>query len=194
MSRSVSTALAVLVAAVALALFIASLAGCGGPPPPSTTTTPPPPGPGATAQLILGGVAADAGVMVPLRDGDRVPLVAGAQGGFHVWLRWGVRDLPPGTVTLERSARRVRDDAVVLRFDGRVDVGAAAGDGWYDAPSPIPMFMCPTPIGISIVDEPIHFQLRVLDDGGAELARQGVTLVPSCPDAQRDFCTRICTG
>ena len=30
--------------------------------------------------------------------------------------------------------------------------------------------------------------------GDAELARAAVTVVPRCPDAQRDFCMRICTG
>ena len=56
------------------------------------------------------------------------------------------------------------------------------------------MFMCPSPIGISVVDVPIDFTLRLLGAGDAELARAAITLVPRCPEAQRDFCTRICTG
>lgn len=131
--------------------------------------------------------------MAPLVDGQDVPLVAGAQGGFHVWLELRLRDLGAGAVTLERSAHRVSDGAVVLRYDSPLQVGPAGPDGWWQA-AEFPMFMCPTPIGISIVDVPIAYQLRLVDDGGAELARAGVTLLPRCPDAQRDFCLRICTG
>jgi len=131
-----------------------------------------------------------------LADGQDATLVEGAQGGFHVWMQYAVRGVPASTVTLERSARRVSDGAVVLVYRGDVDVGAPdpANDGWWTAPSPIPMFMCPSPIGISVVDVPIAFTLRLVGAGDAELARADLTLVPRCPDAQRDFCTRICTG
>jgi hypothetical protein len=49
--------------------------------------------------------------------------------------------------------------------------------------------MCPSPIGIAVVDVPIVFQLRMAGD-----VTQSVTLVPHCPVEQRDFCNRICTG
>jgi hypothetical protein len=161
--------------------------GCSGPvvKPPATgpITTSPPTAP-VPATLAIDGYT----------DGQDVTLVPGAQGGFHVWMQWRVRDLPPSTVTLERSAHRVSDDAVVLVYRGAVDIGAPDADGWWRAPAPIPMFMCPSPIGISIVDTPIDYTLRLVGDDGAELARAGITLVPHCPDDQRDFCTRICTG
>jgi hypothetical protein len=163
------------------------VAGCSAAPPPSTgkppsDTTPPP-----SAEMSL----------LMLSDGQDATLVEGAQGGFHVWLSYAVRGAA-GAFTLERDAARVSDGAVVLRYRGPIDVGAPddpdTTGGWWTAPSPIPMFMCPTPIGISIVDEPIAFTLRLLDDADVERARAAVTLVPRCPDAQRDFCTRICTG
>ena len=134
--------------------------------------------------------------VLTLTDGQDDTLVEGAQGGFHVWMQYAVRALPAGTYTLERTAHRASDGAVVLVFRGDVDIGAPApgDDGWWTAPAPIPMFMCPSPIGISVVDVPIDFTLRVLGPGDAELARAAITLVPRCPDAQRDFCTRICTG
>ena len=129
-----------------------------------------------------------------LSDGQDDTLVEGAQGGFHVWMQYAVKGMAPATVTLERSANRVSDGAVVFVYRGDVDVGAAAA---MTAGGPrrraIPMFMCPSPIGISVVDVPIEFTLRMLD-GDAELARAAITLVPRCPDAQRDLCTRICTG
>ena len=138
----------------------------------------------ATATLTIDGYV----------DGQDVTLVEGAQGGFHVWMQYDVRDLAPSTVTLERTATRASDGAVVLVYRGDVDIGAPGADGTWTAPAPIPMFMCPAPIGITVVDTPIDFRLRLLDDAGAELARAAITLVPHCPDAQADFCTRICNG
>ena len=164
-------------------ILLTLLAGCGPLPPPSAH--PPDLGPAAAP--------AEMSVLM-LADGQDATLVEGAQGGFHVWLSYAVRGLSAGTVTLERTARRVSDGAVVLVYRGDVDVGAPGDDGWWDAPSPIPMFMCPSPIGLSIVDVPIALTLRMLGPGDAELARAAVTVVPRCPDAQRDFCTRICTG
>ena len=167
---------------VTLALFAA--VGCT----PAAPPAPPPPviapTPGASAEMAL----------LMLTDGQDDTLVEGAQGGFHVWMQYAVRDLPAGSVTLERTAHRVSDGAIVLRYRGEVDVGAPDADGWWTAPAPIPMFMCPSPIGLSVVDVPIEFALRLLGDGDVELARAAITLVPRCPDGQRDFCTRICTG
>lgn len=131
-------------------------------------------------------------VVLALVDGQDDTLVPGAQGGFHVWMQYAVRDLAPGTFTLERSAHRASDGAVVLVYRGDVDIGAPDAGGWWTAPAPIPMFMCPSPIGISVVDVPLEFTLRLVGD--AELARTSITLTPRCPDDQRDFCTRICTG
>ncbi|MCA1665012.1 MAG: hypothetical protein LC659_12205 [Myxococcales bacterium] len=165
-------------------LLLALLAGCSAPPP----------GEHAPPNLSPAPVVAGEMTVLTLTDGQDDTLVEGAQGGFHVWMQYAVRSLPAGAYTLERSAHRASDGAVVLVFRGAVDVGAAAADGWWTAPAPIPMFMCPSPIGISVVDVPIDFTLRLLGAGDAELARAAITLVPRCPDAQRDFCTRICTG
>ena len=163
-------------------ILLTLVAGCSAAPPPAdhprTDLAPAP-----TAEMSL----------LALADGQDATLVEGAQGGFHVGLSYAVRGAA-GSFTLERNARRVSDGAVVLRYRGAIDVGAPDADGWWTVPSPIPMFMCPTPIGISVVDEPIKLSLRLLDDADVELARTEVTVVPRCPDAQRDFCTRICTG
>ena len=164
-------------------VMLVVLLGCSAarPPAPPTRATPITATP---ATLTIDGYA----------DGQDVTLVAGAQGGFHVWMQYDVRDLAPSTVTLERTATRASDGAVVLVYRGDVDVGAPDAGGTWTAPAPIPMFMCPAPIGITVVDTPIDFQLRLLGDGDAELARAAITLVPHCPDAQADFCTRICNG
>lgn len=162
------------------------LAACSAPP----HATPPPADAGPLAP------AAEMSLLM-LADGQDATLVEGAQGGFHIWLQYAVHGLSASTVTLERTAHRASDDAVVLVYRGDVDVGDPAADGWWTAPSPIPMFMCPSPIGISVVDVPIELTLRLLGAGDAELARAAVTVVPRCPNdsaTQHDFCVRICTG
>ncbi len=166
--------------ATACLLALLSATGCDGPQP----------GPaGSSASLTLGGAAAD-GSFVKLDDGQTVSLVAGAQGGFHVWLNWLLDGAPPGDATLERTAHRVSDDAIVLRVTGDVTLApnTDASDG------PIPMFMCPTPIGISVLDQPIVYRLTFRDGAGAEIAHQEITLVPHCPADDVAFCQQICTG
>jgi hypothetical protein len=142
-------------------------AGCSsGPPPPLT--------------LALSGLDS-----TPLSDGQDVLLEPGAQGGFHVWLSWRAEGMEPAELQLERTARRLSDDKVVLRTSGAV----------REPGGTLPMFMCPTPIGISVVDQPIVFRLSLADASGARLAAGAITLVPHCPDdGQREFCERICTG
>src|SRR3954463_9139327 len=98
------------------------VAGCAPPPGHPPAPAPPPPGPGAEMAVLS------------LSDGQDDTLVEGAQGGFHVWMQYAVRGLPPGTVTLERSAHRASDGAVVLVYRGDIDVGAADDDGWWTAP------------------------------------------------------------
>jgi hypothetical protein len=164
-------------------LFAACLAGAIG-------CDAPQPGPAnSTASLTLGGAAAD-GSFTALTDGETVSLVPGAQGGFHVWMNWRLDGAPAGDATLERTAHRVSDDAIVLRVTGDVTLAndSDASDG------PIPMFMCPTPIGISVLGEPIIYRLTFRDGSAAEIAHQEVTLVPRCPDDDLKFCQQICTG
>jgi hypothetical protein len=165
-------------------IFVTLLVGCSAAHPPPTPHDGPTPAPPAQMSVLM------------LQDGQDATLVAGGQGGFHIWLRYAVHGLGGQSVTLERTAHRVSDDAVVLRDRGPVDIGAPDADGWWTAPSPIPMFMCPTPIGISVIDVPIALELRLLGDADAELARAAVTVVPRCPSdgTQHDACTRICTG
>jgi hypothetical protein len=174
-------------------MVAAALGGCSAPPP--AVRIDPPAQPGSALQLALGGPGADDAAMVPFADGQDAELVPGAQGGFHVWMKLAIKDVPSHAILgVERYASRASDGAVVLRFTSTIDVGDLDADGWYRTPS-FPMFMCPTPIGISVVDAPIAFQLRVSDESGAtELGRASITLVPRCPSADRDLCARICTG
>jgi hypothetical protein len=145
--------------------------------------------PHTSALLELGGVEA-MGQWVPLSDGQEVTLVEGAQGGFHVWLKYRVYQMGSGPQHLERTAQRAEDGQLVLRTNGSIMVGPNGPGQPWEAPDPLPMFMCPSPIGLSVIDRPIVFRLDFTDWVAKE-----ITLVPHCPtDTSKDFCQRICTG
>lgn len=172
--------------AISRSLFLASLllGGCA----------PPRQGP-EVARVVIGG-AGEAGRFVALTDGQDVRLEPGAQGGFHVWVTFRMSHRAGGSMDLERRAHRLDDDKLVLRTRARIDLAEAGADGWSESAAPLPMFMCPSPIGLSVIDRPIVFELQFLDERGESQAAGAVTLTPRCPDdeASHAFCQRICTG
>ena len=170
-------------------LVALALAGCGG----GKVGMQPPPG---DAMLVLGGAVASDGSGYVALGGDQT-LVPGAQGGFHVWLKYRVAGMAPETVHVHRETHRVSDDALVLLADGTQDVGAVdpANDGWWELPKALPSFMCPTPIGISVIDQRIVFEVTLTTLDGAPLAKSTAEVTVHCPDGdQAAFCAKICSG
>lgn len=137
------------------------------------------------APLTLGALDAT-GAFVPFTDGQDVTLVEGAQGGFHVWVVYAYAGAIGVEVTLARDAHRAVDGAIVLRTSAQVTTVAQS--------DPLPMFMCPSPVGLSVIDQPIDYALAMTDAEGNTLAAGSITLVPHCPEGAVDFCMRICTG
>ncbi|MEO6950240.1 MAG: hypothetical protein ABI321_00400 [Polyangia bacterium] len=156
-----------------LCFFAFLLVACGGAPP------------APAHALTLDGLAAD-GSAAPLVEGQEVTLVEGAQGGFHVWLRYAYDGIPGTDATLTRTAHRVSDDVLVLRSTADTTIEALS--------EPLPMFMCPSPVGIDVIDTPIAYTLDLTDGVGTELAKGTITLVPRCPVDEATFCQQICTG
>jgi hypothetical protein len=134
--------------------------------------SPPPPMEALVSLVDAGGA--------PYRDGQDVTLVAGAQGGYHVWLGWRMTPPPDGELQMERLAHRVSDGALVLRYDTTID---------QESMPLVPMFMCPVPVGLPILDQPIEYELDFSNH-----ARGAITLVPHCPEDSIDICQRICSG
>jgi hypothetical protein len=172
----------------ALALT-ALLLGCGG-----SAITPPP---GGKFEVALGTSALDGSGWLPL-SGDQ-PLVPGAQGGFHVWLKWKVEGMTPQKVHVDRKVRRTSDNALILTTMQAVDTGSPDGQGWWTLPDALPSFMCPTPVGISVEDQQVRFELVLKADHngepGEELGSTSATATPRCPsDGQQQFCQSICNG
>jgi hypothetical protein len=118
------------------ALLALTLAACGAPPPDRM------PAPPAVATLALG--TGDASGFVAFSNQQDVTLVEGAQGGFHVWVRYQYDGVPGGSAHLARSAHRVGDGAIVLRTSAVATVESES--------MPLPMFMCPSPVGLSVID------------------------------------------
>jgi hypothetical protein len=181
MTRAFDAAFAVAFVVAAAVVAAACLAGCGG-------TAMPPPG---SATLSLGGTASDGSGFVAL-DGDQ-QLIPGAQGGYHVWLKWRIEGMAPTKVHVHRESHRVSDDALILRADGALEVGAPAADGWWELPAAQPSFMCPTPLGITVIDQKIVFDVTLTSDDGATVAKSSAEATVHCP-AGDQFCTKICSG
>jgi hypothetical protein len=184
------------------AVLVLALVGCGG-----VGVMPGDGGAGSTdgggtdgapssGELVVGG--SDGTTFELVEDGQDVPLHPGAQGGFHVFLHLRARGLAPGPLTIERTGRRVSDDQLVTRARDRrvLDPVAIDAAGWLQIVEPMLVFMCPSPIGVNVIDEPIRYQLDVTD-ASMQTARATVTLRTRCPpaeDPQREFCLSICKG
>lgn len=172
------------------------LVACGGAPADEPDGAPPPP----IADLVLGTASADRMDYMGVEDGDDVPLIPGSQGGFHVWTGLRLRGAT-GTLHLEREARRVSDGKLVLRASTVVmEVPVDAMDQWWERPhgepgDALPSFMCPTPIGVGVRDEPLVLRAQILSQDDELLAEDALTFVPRCPEGdQAAFCADICSG
>jgi len=145
-------------------------------------------------ELWVGGAQLDGTGFVDHADGDTVDLVPGAQGGFHVWINVRVENTD-GRLYVEREARRVADDVLVLRSPQQVmEVPEDAMSDWWESPTASPAFMCPTPIGVKVWGEQIKYTVRLTDEAGNVKAEDSLVLVPQCPADQMDFCLEICSG
>jgi hypothetical protein len=152
-----------------------------------------PPDPPHPASISLGTAQLDGTGYAPLA-GD-VTLVEGAQGGFHVWLKFRVSGMTPATVTATHTARRKSDGALVSRGVRTIDVGAAGEGGYWETPLAAPTFLCPTPIGISVRDQTLVFHVELSDESGTVLGVGDSEATPHCPTgSQAEFCSSICSG
>jgi hypothetical protein len=125
--------------------------------------------------------------------------VPGAQGGFHVWVKWKIEGMTPQKVHVERKVKRTTDGALILTTTTAQQVGDSGSDGWWTMPDPMPSFMCPTPIGISVENQTVEFELVLRADHNGEpgdyLGKTSATATPRClMDAQMQFCQQICNG
>jgi hypothetical protein len=180
--------------AARLSALALALAGCGGAGEAGPDGAPD--GSAGSAELRVGSTTEDGSGFVPADGGDDVALVAGAQGGFHVWTGARLRGVV-GPVLLVRTARRVTDGALVLAATPRhFEVPEAGADDWWQIDAALPSFMCPTPIGIAVRDERLEIAAELRTEGDDRLlAADSIEVTPRCPAGeQAAFCAEICSG
>ncbi|MBT8492811.1 MAG: hypothetical protein KJO07_07100 [Deltaproteobacteria bacterium] len=146
------------------------------------------------AFIAIGGASAAGEGFTELADGDEVELIPGSQGGFHVWIGMEVLGAE-GRLRIEREARRVDDEALVLRASTQtLEVPSDAMIDWWRKPNALPSFMCPSPIGVKVFDTEVDFVVQLTDNDGEILAEDRITLIPRCPEGELEFCEQICSG
>lgn len=147
-----------------------------------------------SGELLLGG-AEDTGIgFVALEDGADAPLIAGAQGGYHVYTGLRARGMK-GELRIEREARRVSDEVLVLSVPVReLLIPDEAMEVWWQEPEAWPNFMCPSPIGIQVYDQEVEFAVQVRTVDGELVGEDTITLVPRCPAGDEQNCHERCSG
>ena len=162
-------------------LLLALFAGCGRPPDPGA------------CELALGTAAGDGVTFADMPAA--ATLTPGAQGGFHLWLDYRIKNAPMGAVTAAHTVRREPDGKLLSRGERKLEVGVAGDDGWWLPDAATPAFLCPTPLGVSVIDTPAVFEVTLTDADGNILATEQAHTRIECPDdAQKDFCLRVCAG
>jgi len=146
----------------------------------------------AADRLVLGTSDVD-GNGFQMLAGDQV-LVSGPQGGFHVWLKLRIAGLAPGPFKVRRIAERAADQTLLLDAESILQVGAAAGDYW-EQPYPVPLFLCPTPSSVSVVDQRIELHVVLRSSSAIDvLGDANASFTVHCPDSARAACMELCSG
>lgn len=156
------------------------MSACGAPPQP--------PDAGAMAwpegTLELGGEASGEFVTLPMN----VEAAPGSQGGYHVAVMYRVSGKTAPLVLFEHRVTRVRDNTLVSKGNRTLSV---EGDSWV-SPGPVIIFICPTPIGVNVLGEELHFEVTASQKGEL-LGRASANAVFGCR-ADDSFCASICAG
>jgi len=167
-----------------LALALCLTAACG--------ISPRPDAGGLEVELELGSAAPAGTGFTPMPA--EATLVPGAQGGFHVWLSYKVKGTE-GAVKAAHTVRREGDGKLLSRGERRLEVAAVEEGGWWQSDGATPAFLCPTPLGVSVIDVSAIFEVTLFSEDARELVKQQVKTQLKCPtDGQADFCQRICKG
>ena len=135
--------------------------------------------------LELGGE--DAGVFTVFPA--ELQAIPGAQGGFHVGVMYRVTGKALAGVKFEHRVTRVRDGVLVSKGTRLLDV--EPGVSWTTA-DPITIFICPTPVGVNVLNEELRFEVKALKNDGL-LNEASANTTFRCP-AGDTFCTSICAG
>ncbi len=133
---------------------------------------------------------------LPLEAGAQLALVAGPQGGFHVYMNLRVQGddaavaFGPNPI-VRRAARRSSDGALIQRATRREPFIETVG-GFDTSPSLL-VILCPTPPGVPIADQTIALDVSVSPPDGGPGVSARAEFVPVCRE-NTDFCAALCFG
>jgi hypothetical protein len=146
-------------------------------------------------QVALGGSPAPDGSGFVALAGD-VSLIPGAQGGFHVWTKYRVTGAVAEMVDVAYTIHRASDDRLILSAQRQQELGPPGDAGYWELPTAMPAFMCPSPLGVQVHDLPMRFEIQLSDPAtGTALGNASAEFTPHCPDGdQSAFCLQICSG
>lgn len=171
---------------LALALLLSGCLAGGGDPDGGTDGGPVVVWPEGT--LELGGE--DGGTFITFPS--RATATPGAQGGYHVPVMYKVTGQAQTSVTFEHRVTRLSDGVLVSKGTRTLNVDpVAAGQSWF-TPGPVIIFICPTPVGVAVVDQQLHFEITATKSGEI-LGRTSGEAQFGCP-AGDNFCASICAG
>lgn len=119
------------------------------------------------------------------RIGGEITLHRGPQGGNHTYAKYQVTGQTAPQAVFENRVRRLRDGLLVSRGSRTFDVEPADGGAWQSEGN-IVMFLCPTAAGVSIVKEPLTFEVTVKSASGEFLGRATATSTLACTGCEAD--------
>jgi hypothetical protein len=136
------------------------------------------------------GTRSSSGVDDFVTFGAQVPLTPGAQGGYHVETRYQIVGQRLDGVVFNHTVRLTDGGTLISRGTRRFDVGDDGGDPWVS--EIFPVFMCPTPVGVSVLNEQVTFEITATStDGGFLGSANGTTRLHCDPGA---YCEVVCRG
>lgn len=118
-----------------------------------------------------------------------VSLVPGAQGGYHVEVRYQVSGEPTNAVLFTHRAHLTDTGALVSKGTRQFDV-LPTGGAWLSEPFPI--FMCPTPVGVTVTNQNVTIEVTATSADGGLLGTTSGTTKLRCGAGQ--YCETICKG
>ncbi len=174
-----------------------ALAACSGEPPPD------PPPPGDSALIVGAGPEDGTAGFIAVEDGVELTLQPGAQGGFHVYvnLRFTEASLSKfgddNKPLIRRFARRTSNGTLVSRSTHTTTLMPSPdADAMFDTEHSIPVFLCPTPVGVAVADETLILEVEAAaDEDDTDPIVDTLEFIPRCPTGdQEQFCRNICFG
>jgi hypothetical protein len=143
----------------------------------------------AEGTLELGNASPDGGFQQMPVEVEATP---GAQGGFHIPVMYRVNGKAVAGVLFEHRIERTRDAALVSKGTRTFDVTPVSAQESWTTPGAVIIFICPTPVGVSVVGEALTFEVTATKDGEL-LGKATASAVFRCAPGD-SFCESICKG